>query len=256
MNIVEEEVQVTCRNCDKVFSGNYCPQCGVKKEEEPINAKTQVRQIFHDVLNIEKYFFQTTIDFIIRPGIAGMNYLEGKRRGYHRPVAFAIIWITLYSIIHALITSQHNYEYILVSPDLTQENAAAKIWMYTHIMVILFPALAIVAFPCYFILGYPKINYFEMLTLTFYAEGCISFYRILQDVILGVILGININHEFCYLAIFAVSGLYNIWFCYDLFKRFHLQYLWPRLILSFLSVVVLNKFNFDYLTLLGMYLTE
>lgn len=166
------------------------------------------------------------------------------------------IWVTLYTVIHALITNHFDYEYILVSSDLTEENSASKIWFYSHIIFIVFPALAIVALPCYLVLGFPKLNYFEMLTLTFYAEGCLSFYRIVQDIVLGVLVGVNINHEFCYLAIFAVSGFYNVWFCYDLFNRLELKFLWPRLILSFLSVFILNKFVFDYLSVLGMYITR
>ena len=77
-----------------------------------------------------------------------------------------------------------------------------------------------------------------------------------QDIVLGVLVGVNINHEFCYLAIFAVSGFYNVWFCYDLFNRLELKFLWPRLILSFLSVFILNKFVFDYLSVLGLYITR
>jgi hypothetical protein len=242
-----------CPDCGTTYNGNYCPNCGRKYDHGRITAKSQLREFVDSVLNIERFFLKTTVDFILRPGNAGLEYLQGKRRGYHRPHAFGLLWATIYFLVHNLIAEAYSYDYVLISPDLTPANAEAKRWLYSHMMWILVPSLIIVALPCYLILGIPaKMNYFEMLTLTFYAEGCLSMYRTAQDVIAGVVFGLNVNHEAAYLTIFVVSGIYNIWFCYDLFKRLQINYLWPRLIISFVSVVVVNKFNFDYLTLFGM----
>lgn len=247
----------TCIECDTNFQGFYCPNCGLKHNEGRITAKTQFQEFIISILNVEKFFFKTTVSFIVRPGKAALEYLKGKRTKYHRPIAFVVVWITVYLIIHTLITESFDYEYVLINPDTLTANAEAKKWMYSHPMIILFLSLIIVAFPCYLVIGVPaNLNYFEVLTLSMYGEGCLSLYMSVQDLLGGVLFGLNINHEIAYLTIFMVAGIYNAWFCYDLMRRLKLRYLWPRLIVASLLVIAINKFSFDYLSLIIIKLLE
>jgi hypothetical protein len=84
----------TCLNCGTALTDKYCPHCGQKASVERISWHHFLHEVIHFFTHIEKGFFATTILLITRPGLLNKNYLDGKRKAYHKPISFLLIWIS------------------------------------------------------------------------------------------------------------------------------------------------------------------
>lgn len=76
---------LSCKNCETEFSGNYCPECGqsVKDYDKPFSF------IFYnfvgDFFAFDTRFFRTFRALLTKPGFLTKQYFEGKRVRYAPP---------------------------------------------------------------------------------------------------------------------------------------------------------------------------
>ncbi len=79
-----------CKNCNTLFKGNYCPQCGqsTKEVDRPFSL------IFYDFLGnlfaFDTRFLKTFVHLMIRPGFLTREFFEGRRIRYATPFRFYI----------------------------------------------------------------------------------------------------------------------------------------------------------------------
>ena len=78
----------TCLNCGTPLTAKYCPQCGQKANVGRLTWHHLGEEIAHFFTHIEQGFLKTTKDLLIKPGIVQKNYLDGKRKIYHKPIGF------------------------------------------------------------------------------------------------------------------------------------------------------------------------
>jgi hypothetical protein len=90
---------INCKNCGHNFHGNYCPECGQNAHTERIDAHFFLHDIPHSILHIDKGFFYTFKELIVRPGHAIREYLDGKRVRHFRPLAYLLLLSTLSTLI-------------------------------------------------------------------------------------------------------------------------------------------------------------
>src|SRR5262245_21235530 len=110
-------MQPNCLNCGEVLHGKYCVNCGQKAEVKKLSWHSFVEEIAHFFTHIEKGFLKTTTTLLIKPGLLLRNYLDGKRKAYHKPVSFLLIWIAIYIIVKQIAVSLTNH------PSLNTESA-------------------------------------------------------------------------------------------------------------------------------------
>ncbi len=78
-------IDVTCGNCQTLFSGHYCPECGqaVNDYDKPFSF------IFYnfvgDFFAFDTRFYKTFLALLIRPGFLSKEYFEGRRARYAPP---------------------------------------------------------------------------------------------------------------------------------------------------------------------------
>lgn len=82
---------LTCKNCNTVFEGNYCNNCGQSAKTHRITWKEILHYLTHALFHTDKGFFYTIKELIIRPGFTIKDYLEGKRIKHFNPILFLII---------------------------------------------------------------------------------------------------------------------------------------------------------------------
>ncbi|MDP4827226.1 MAG: DUF3667 domain-containing protein [Flavobacteriales bacterium] len=87
-----------CRNCGSEQRAAFCAECGQKHFTKRFTIKTALADFFSAIFSIERGFFFTTIQTLVRPGVVVKDYVGGKTAGYFPPFRFAFIWITIYSI--------------------------------------------------------------------------------------------------------------------------------------------------------------
>ncbi len=82
--------EITCKNCETVFEGNYCPQCGqsIKDFDKPFSF------IFYNFLGdffaFDTRFFKTFIALLFKPGLLTKEYFDGRRVKYAPPLRIFI----------------------------------------------------------------------------------------------------------------------------------------------------------------------
>lgn len=89
----------TCKNCGHSFTGKYCNNCGEKvytKHDKSILHFFE--DAFHFITHFEGTFFNTLKAIFTRPGKLSLDYCNGLRKKYFRPLSFFMLLVILYLI--------------------------------------------------------------------------------------------------------------------------------------------------------------
>jgi hypothetical protein len=222
-----------CLNCSAPVDENYCPRCGQKVEVKRLTWHSLGEEIFHFFTHVEKDFLKTTGQLIVYPGRLCKNYLDGKRKIYHKPVSFLLIWIAIYLFIWYLgdhfAHFENRYTPNLITWDASTLNHIQKYRSLIDILIL--PATAFVN---WLILARPKLNYVEVLCISFYLFS-FSFIVHVTNISISFLLGINYKNNISQYIAIALLASWALYAGYDLYKRYNVRFLIPRLILWIIS---------------------
>src|SRR6187399_327703 len=246
-------MSITCLNCNAPVNESYCSRCGQKVEVKRLTWHSLGEEVFHFFTHIEKGFLKTTGQLIIHPGKLCKSYLDGKRKTYHKPVSFFLIWITLYLFTWFLAGHfthfENRYTSTLVTWDASTLNIIQKYRSLIDILI-----LPVTALLNWFILARPKLNYVETLCVSFYLFSFTFIFHIAHITITSF-LGIHYKDntgEYIALVFLAIWGLYA---CYDFYKLYNIPFLIPKLIAwviaTLLAYIYTAKMIVKLLTALG-----
>lgn len=249
-------MSVTCLNCGTVFEGQFCPACGQKADVKRLTWKTLIGEILHFVTHLEHGFLFTTLRFITRPGVTGLAYIEGRRQKYQKPVSYFLIWTGLYILMHNAIIHFHHFELEGGPASDLSLQAQGNLLFREHLTLFLIPVIGLSAFLIYVLMGRPRYNFVEILTLSLYGAGTYFMMSLVTDSLLGWLLGINILSATVFLWQLTLSTVYNFWFTYDFFKRLSLRHFRVRLILTSMAVAAGGWVIMFYLPMAWIMLTR
>ena len=246
-------MSTTCLNCNAEVSESYCSHCGQKAEVKRLTWHCLGEEIFHFFTHIEKGFLKTTGQLIVHPGKLCKSYLDGKRKAYHKPVSFLLIWITIYLFTWYLADHfthfENRYTSTLVTWDASTLNFIQKYRSLIDILV-----LPVTAFINWLILARPKLNYVEVLCVSFYLFSFTFIFHI-THITISSLLGIYYKDnagEYIAVVFLAIWGFYS---CYDFYKLYKIRFLIPKLILwimvAFLAYIFVSKTIVKLLIALG-----
>ena len=86
-----------CKNCNKQFSGNYCNHCGEKVYHERDKSVLHLfEEGLHFVTHFDGTFFNTTKKIFTQPGQLSVDYCNGKRKTYFKPLSLFLLLVVLY----------------------------------------------------------------------------------------------------------------------------------------------------------------
>lgn len=151
----------TCKNCGATFDSKYCPECGTAAQVKRIDTKYLGHEIEHAVFHVEKGFFYTGKELLLRPGLAVRQFLEGNRAKHFKPIGYVIICSILYSLVNHQLHMDHGPEN--TNPGLKW---VAEHYNYSNLIEILFIGLSLSFF--FRKKGY---SYVEYLVLLCYLTG-------------------------------------------------------------------------------------
>lgn len=245
-----------CLNCEHVFKGKFCPNCGQKATIKRLTATALFEEVFHFFTHLEKGFPFTTWSFLIKPGISSLNYISGKRKKYQAPVSYFLIWTGLYIILHNTIVNYFQYQ--LSGEVITQldKSGQANMILRKHFTVFILPAVFCSAVSIYFILAKPKYNFTEITALCLFGGGTYFMMLFFSDLILGFIFKVNVLTTPVFLWQAALSFFYNLWFSFDIFKRTPLRLFWIRLFFTVSIVAISGWVILFYLPIIWDYFSK
>lgn len=181
-------MSTNCKNCDNIFEGNFCNNCGQTAHTHAINMHYLWHDIQHGIFHVDSGIFYTIKELFLRPGITIRNFIEGKRVAYFKPVAMIFLLATLYGLLY-------HYSHITIPSVAGEHNdEAARITAQIHEWVGSHYALSTLILMPFYTLG----SY-----LAFKKSG----YNYVEHGILNLYLGsIKIVLNF---AIFPLFYIYN-----------------------------------------------
>ncbi|MEO5946369.1 MAG: DUF3667 domain-containing protein [Chitinophagaceae bacterium] len=92
-----ERNNLTCKNCGNQFAGNYCNTCGEKVyHEEHKKISHLFEEVVHFVTHVEGSLFRTIKTVFTNPGKFSLDYCNGIRKKYFKPVSFFFLFVVLY----------------------------------------------------------------------------------------------------------------------------------------------------------------
>lgn len=223
-----------CLNCGNALTGNYCAQCGQKAEVRRLDWHSLGEEVFHFFTHIEKGFLFTSRDLIIRPHRLCKDYLEGKRKSYHKPIGFLLIWITIFTLVYHGAHSFTHFQYIprkgssnsLFSFDREHFSILGR---YRSIVELLL--LPVSAFISWFFIGRSRLNYVEVLTVFFYFISFLFMWMSAQYLI-AVVASINFKHTYFDMVSTGVFVVWLVWSGYRFYRQYAIPWLIPRIIVS------------------------
>ena len=109
---------MNCNNCNGEFIGNYCSNCGEKMfNKKDLSLKHFAEESFEGFVHFDNKFFRTLKTLLISPGQLSLDYINGKRVRYMKPVqSFLIINLIFFFFISTNIFSLTLPNYITKNP--------------------------------------------------------------------------------------------------------------------------------------------
>jgi hypothetical protein len=87
----------TCTNCANEFEGKFCNQCGQKVfTDADKSIWLMVKDALHFITHFEGTIFTSLRNILFRPGRMSLDYCNGKRKIYFRPISLYLLIVVLY----------------------------------------------------------------------------------------------------------------------------------------------------------------
>ena len=234
-----QNFMTTCLNCGEEIQQQFCPYCGQNKDVEKFNWHSIVHELTHFFTHIEKGFLNTSLQLLIRPRRVIREYLEGKRKKYHKPVSFFLIWAAIHLVTYTTVIALMHYENLR-----TFKEEQRYLVHYSQLFGLLL--IPIQAFFIWLIVSRRKMNYFENLIANIYAYAIVEMLISFQIHIVGLLLQINFLTDSFPIM---VQIVYACWTCYcmiDLFKKNKIKFLFPKILIS----LIISVFLYNHLAML------
>lgn len=212
-----------CKNCGKEFSGNFCPHCGQSAKIEKINLPNFIEEFTNTVFQVNRGFPFTIKELFIRPGHAIRDFIEGKRKNYFKPIAYAFLLSTVYFLVSKYLGKNTissdaftGFSRAMADSGSKDTNVQAILdWLiknYAYTTLLLIPLYSLSSYLSFFNKG---LNYLEHFVLNAYVVG--------QQAIIYIFFIIisTIFDEDYYLEILMV--IITIIYAYWVFRQFFIK---------------------------------
>ncbi len=172
-------MQAQCLNCETTYTGNFCPECGQKKNTHRYTFSAILHDIPHSVFHIDKGLFFTFKELLIRPGKTIKSFIEGKRINYFLPFAYLFLLSAISSF------TEHQADQLLH----LQKDFNLALFPKVAAFFVHYPALVLVAMiPIISLWSWifnldTKYNYWENFIMNTYLVAQFNLFYILNSLI-------------------------------------------------------------------------
>ncbi len=157
-----------CKRCGETVTGEYCSNCGLKKDLVRIDHNYLVKEL-GSLFFFEKGFLYTVKEMLVRPGKSVNRFLHEDRDVFVKPLIFVIVTSIIYSLLSYFIGFKDGYINISDSVDsyiTIIVNLATSNYGYTNITVAICITLWVKL-----LFRKNQINFYEVAILICYLLG-------------------------------------------------------------------------------------
>jgi hypothetical protein len=105
-----------CQSCSNIYEGNFCPNCGEKRfDVHSLSIKHFFEEVLEGIVHFDNKFIRTVKVLITKPGQLSLDYVEGKRVRYMKPIQFFVVvnliffFFTMANAFHQPLSSYLHY---------------------------------------------------------------------------------------------------------------------------------------------------
>ncbi len=238
---------VTCKNCGTQTNDIYCSHCGQKAVPERITFHSLTHEIVHFFTHAEKGFFYTTRSLVVSPEQTIVDFIDGKRKKYQKPVSYYLIWIAIYSLVLYSLEKFFGENKVVSFEEYFGPGETTK-FAISHLNVVLTLLVPVQAVYLYFFLMGNRYNYFEALVAMLYGIGTVIFFQTIF-VMLTLFYYLFTGNTVSILWSDVCKILYFSWMLTQLVKALNVKW-------KFLKVAVLMVLLFGTFTAWRLYITR
>jgi hypothetical protein len=85
----------TCKNCENLFEGKYCPNCAQKADTHRLTLAHFGHEFLHALTHTDKGILFLIKELTRRPGKVALEYNAGKRKKYFSPITYLLIILAI-----------------------------------------------------------------------------------------------------------------------------------------------------------------
>ena len=242
---------MNCKNCGHPVAGNFCSHCGQKSSVGKINAASFITEVSESIFQIDRGFFYTLKELLVRPGHSIQAFLEGKRASYFKPIAYVLLWSTVYFLV-AQSTRQNTFlgdvitGWMRGAMEEGGQTDTPKLvsWLlanYAYATLLLLPVFSLASYLAFF--NYRK-TYLEHIVINAYITGQQAiFYTVF--VLAGAVIDSDMVEQVSLLVVVS----YAFWVFWQLFPR------GKRLLNILRSILTYVLYLAFSMVLLGMFMS-
>ena len=235
----------TCLNCGTELTDKYCHRCGQKATVGRLTWHHLGEEITHFFTHIEHGFIKTTRDLLVRPAVVQKNYIDGKRKIYHKPLSFLLIWVAIYVVVSGMMVKFGYFEKEWSTDTFITDSLEVEAMIYKYQALIEILILPCTAFNIWLWLGYPRMTYLEVLMTGLYRFSVFYMFFLVHH-LLGVIFGFN---PVSTIAVYVFSAVFTIWSIYVLFSFFRLYFV-KYLILRVIAAIAVGLTIYSFVRIM------
>jgi Protein of unknown function (DUF3667) len=229
-----------CKNCEHVFQGNFCSNCGQKTNTVRLNWHYVQDELKYTFLHLNKGFLYTAKQLFIRPGDTVREFIEGKRVQHYKPILLLFVLAGLNGLaMHFLPVEEFIYNPKGDQASAKQIEIGKSIfdWLtknYTLFELFLLPIYSLCSWLAFKKFGY---NYIENIIINCFATS--------QRLLIGLLLfpfqyflsGTPYLMIFSFLTMIPTFG-YTVWMLIQLYKNQDLGSVILRMLLFVFNLCV------------------
>jgi hypothetical protein len=160
-------MSTNCKNCETLFEGKFCPQCGQKASTGRLTVGHVLEEAWHGVTHTDRSFLSLLTAMIGDPGRVINEYIAGRRKKYFSPYMFYAVITGLLIFVTLKVFAKEDALY-------HRYNEFGRIVYEEYELLVLF-SIPIVAFCCRLVFLRGKYNYAEWATVLVFAFGLANF---------------------------------------------------------------------------------
>jgi len=205
--------RMECKNCNTIFEGNYCNNCGQKAGEKQFMLSNLPGEFLHGFYHVHSGLVFTIRELFIRPGVTLRGYIYGKRVKYFNPFTYLLLVSLVGGFLYKWSgVPEHLNENFLASGDTIRFTGK----YYSYRMLLTIPAYAIM---CSIFYRSFKYNIAEHLIVnTFLISQSIVLMIVWMLIVILVKPG-NLFFKILYISTFSSLILYQVVVFFRLFNN-------------------------------------
>lgn len=156
-------MEITCKNCNHIYKGHYCNNCGQPAATHKINAHYLWHEIRHSLLHFDEGIPYSIKQLFTRPGHSIREFIEGKRVRHFKPLSLVVVLATFYGLLY------HSF-HINLYDDMSNPNVDIgqfNEWSskhYSWIIIVTIPFFTLGTYISFRKQGYNFVEYFVLNT--------------------------------------------------------------------------------------------